>query len=85
YILPCHVLATPDAAASTASHPACLTIAIRPSSGTRRFGYELIRTKSEHIYFSICGLTAQITPDLARRVRAASSGGSADKKNSEKV
>jgi len=64
YILPCHVLATPDAAASTASHPACLTIAIRPSSGTRRFGYELIRTRSEHIYFLIWGLTAQITPDL---------------------
>jgi len=32
--LPCH--SQPDAAASTASHPACLTIAIRPSSGTRR-------------------------------------------------
>jgi hypothetical protein len=29
-------LATPDAAASTASHSACLTIAIRPSYGTRR-------------------------------------------------
>ncbi|MDB5603296.1 MAG: hypothetical protein JWP25_196 [Bradyrhizobium sp.] len=30
---------TPDAAASTASHPASVTIAIRPSCGTRRGGY----------------------------------------------
>ena len=60
--LPCH--SQPDAAASTASHPAFLTIAIRPSSGTRRVGYELIRTESEHNYFLFCGLTAQITPDL---------------------
>src|SRR3954454_628101 len=36
---PCHPLTSPDAAASTASRPALVTIAIRPSSGTRRFGY----------------------------------------------
>ena len=36
---PCHPLTSPDAAASTASRPASVTIAIRPSSGTRRFGY----------------------------------------------
>src|SRR5258708_25481583 len=33
--LPC----APDALTSTASRPASVTIAIRPSSGTRRFGY----------------------------------------------
>jgi len=65
YIRPCQVIATPDAAASTASHPACLTIAIRPSSGIRRNGYGLIRTKSKQKYFSTRGLTAQITPNLA--------------------
>src|SRR5882724_7382438 len=36
---PCHPLTSPDAAASTASRPASVTIAIRPSSGTGRFGY----------------------------------------------
>jgi hypothetical protein len=60
---------TPNAAASTASHPACLTIAKRPSSGTRRRGYKSIRTESEQEYYLLWGLTAQITPDLARRAR----------------
>src|SRR5213596_3041951 len=36
YDPPCHPLTSPDAAASTASRPASVTIAIRPSSGTRR-------------------------------------------------
>src|SRR5205809_2515682 len=31
---PCHPLTSPDALASTASRPALVTIAIRPSSGT---------------------------------------------------
>src|SRR5712664_4316027 len=35
---PCHPLTSPDAAASTASRPASVTIAIRPSSGTRHRG-----------------------------------------------
>jgi hypothetical protein len=49
---------TPDAAASTASHPACLTIAIRPSSGIRQRGCRLIRTKRQQKYFLIWYLTA---------------------------
>src|SRR6266436_4646481 len=36
YDPPCHPLTSPDAAASTASRPASVTIAIRPSSGTRQ-------------------------------------------------
>src|SRR5438874_12872215 len=36
---PCHPLTSPDAAASTASRPASVTIAIRPSSGTGCLGY----------------------------------------------
>src|SRR5438876_5407753 len=36
YDPPCHPLTSPDALASTASRPASVTIAIRPSSGTRR-------------------------------------------------
>ena len=36
---PCHPLTSPDAAASTASRPAFVTIAKRPSVGTGRLGY----------------------------------------------
>jgi hypothetical protein len=37
---PCDPNCTPDAAASTTSRPASVTIAIRPSGGTRRVRYE---------------------------------------------
>src|SRR5216683_6526609 len=37
---PCHPLASPDAAASTASRPASVTIAIRPSEGRNGDGYK---------------------------------------------
>src|SRR5437762_13872205 len=46
---PCHPLASPDAVASTASHPAFVTIAKRPSVGTGRLGYaaDLAQAKTE--------------------------------------
>ena len=53
---PCDPRRAPNAAASTASRPASVTIAIRPSSGTRRFGYasDLGQARSE--IFLISGL-----------------------------
>src|SRR5437899_579038 len=39
YDPPCHPLTSPDAAASTASRPAFVTIAKRPSVGTGWLGY----------------------------------------------
>jgi len=49
---------TPDTAASIASHPASVTIAIRPSCGIRRKGYRVFRTKREQEYFWLRGWTA---------------------------
>jgi len=55
--LPCQRPITPDTAASIASHPASVTIAIRPLLGTRRRHYALFRTKREQKYFSRRGST----------------------------
>jgi len=55
--LPCQRPITPDTAASIASHPASVTIAIRPLLGTRRRHYALFRTKREQKYFSRRGWT----------------------------
>ena len=56
---------TPDTAASIASHPASVTIAIRPSCGIRRKGYRVFRTKREQEYFFPWGVDRCETPELA--------------------
>jgi hypothetical protein len=48
---------TPDAAASTASHPASVTIAIRPSVGWDSDGYEVIWVGRKRKYFCKRGWT----------------------------
>ncbi len=58
---PCHPLASPDAAASTASRPASVTIASRPSVGRDGEIMELIWVRPEAKFFCKQDWTAQIS------------------------
>ncbi len=57
---PCHPLASPDAAASTASRPASVTIAIRPSVGRDGEGYRSDLGQARTEIFLQTGLDRQI-------------------------
>jgi hypothetical protein len=57
---PCHPLASPDAAASTASRPTSVTIAKRPSEGRDGGGYRSDLGRTGTKIFSQMGLDRQI-------------------------
>jgi hypothetical protein len=57
---PCHPLASPDAAASTASRPASVTIAKRPSEGRDGEGYRSDLGQTGNEIFLQIGLDRQI-------------------------
>jgi hypothetical protein len=58
---PCHPLTSPDAAASTASRPASVTIAIRPSVGRNGNGYKSDLGKTRTEIFLQKGLDRKMT------------------------
>ena len=58
---PCDHIHAPDAAASTASHPASVTIAIRPSGGRDGEAYRFDLGRGGMEIFLIMGLASLLT------------------------